>query len=391
MELEFNIKKATHSIFSTMCLSFFLLFLILFSNNKVSRFFETQIFFEVYFVLSFLLIQFILLFRLYTCHKKKMKIEVSEASISIPNIFLGVKSYSIENVGSVEFLRGMNKNLGLVLGIKNRSRYLVDKSIFVNDKDFEKFFNVLQKEVNKKHNEEVLGVFEVLAKGQVNKKSTSTNILALVLITCYLFSLVASANSSPSEEFLLFAANTKEIFLNLEIYRIFSSFWFHTRPNHLILNILVLGLLGQCLEKVFSSIRLINIVFISGIISVLTSNQFSSFDASIGSSGGIFGLWGAYVCLKYKYGKYLPGSINVLPNGRLVFLLIGELLLEIFWLTSVDYYSHIGGFIAGFVYLYFAPLGPKLEYVDQPTLIEKNLSVILVSSYSAGLVYFLFL
>jgi len=66
-------------------------------------------------------------------------------------------------------------------------------------------------------------------------------------------------------------------------------------------------------------------------------------------------------------------------------------LLEIFWLTSVDYYSHIGGFIAGFVYLYFAPLGPKLEYVDQPTLIEKNLSVILISSYSAGLVYFLFL
>ena len=391
MELEFNIKKAMHSILSTMCLSFILLFIILLSDNKVSVFFEEQFIFELYFLSTFIFIQFVFLFRMYRFSKKEMKIEATEVSISIPNIFLGVKKYSIENIFSVEFLCGMNKNLGLVLGIKNRARFLVDKSIFLNNEDFEKFYIFLKNEVNKKNNKEILDVYEVLAKGQVNKKSTGTNVLALILIACYFLGLVASADSSPSEEFLLLAANTKEIFLNSEIYRIFSSFWFHTRPYHLILNVLVLGLLGQCLEKVFSCIRLINIVFFSGIISVLTSSQFSSFDASIGASGGIFGLWGAYACLKYKYGKFLPGSINILPNGRLVFLLVGELLLEIFWLENVDYYSHIGGFIAGFAYLYFAPLGPKLEKVDQPTLIEKNLSVILILGYSTGLVYFLLL
>ena len=383
MDMEFNINKAISSILTTTLLSSILFSLIFFSNNKISRYFDIHPYFELFSVVVFIIILFLLLFRIFSFFQRKLKIIATENFLLIPNIYLGVKKILIKELFSVEYLVVMGKNVGIVLGVKNNSRYIIDKSIFISDKDFEEYFKYIKKEVSRSNEIEILEVFENLSKSQVVNKSKSLNILALILLFCYLISLVSTFEFSPSEDFLLLAANTKEIFMDLEVYRIFTSFFFHTRPYHLLLNIVVLGLLGPVIEKTFSIIRFINIILISNIVAVFSSNYFSYFDASIGSSGGVFGLWGAFAFLKFRYEKYLPGSVNLLPTGRLLTLLLGELFLEIFWLENVDYFAHIGGFIAGFVYLYFAPLGPKLEYVDQPTLIEKNLSVILISSYSA--------
>jgi len=70
-------------------------------------------------------------------------------------------------------------------------------------------------------------------------------------------------------------------------------------------------------------------------------------------------------------------------------LVVIEILVEYFFLENIDHYNHIGGFIAGFIYLYFAPLGATLETIDQPVLVEKILCGGLVLCFSTGLAYFL--
>lgn len=391
IELDFNIKKARKSIFSTIFLSCILSSIILFTNNKISSFLEDNIYFALFFVGVYLLILAMMMGRLFLFYKNKLNISINHKSALIPNIYLGKKSFNFKDMFSVEYLVVNKKNVGIILGIRKKSRYLIDKNVFLSDGDLNVFFENLKKKVNGMNHDEVTEVFGALSKTQSINKSIAVNLIATILIICYCISLFASGANKPNEEFLLLAANTKELVSNHEFYRIFSSFLFHTRPYHLMLNILVLGFLGPVLERIFSSIRISNIILLSSISAVFFSNYFSGFDASIGASGGVFGLWGAFACLKFQYEKFLPASVNLIPSFRLTILLVSELLLEIFWLTSVDYFAHIGGFIAGFAYLYFAPLGPKLEKVDQPTLIEKNLSVILILGYSTGLVYFLLL
>ena len=72
-----------------------------------------------------------------------------------------------------------------------------------------------------------------------------------------------------------------------------------------------------------------------------------------------------------------------------MWILIIEFFAEIFFFENVGVFNHLGGFIAGFAYMYFIPLGKKLETIDKPTIFEKGLCVTLVGCYTLGLGYFL--
>lgn len=93
--------------------------------------------------------------------------------------------------------------------------------------------------------------------------------------------------------------------------------------------------------------------------------------------------------MKYKYEKFLPGSVNAGTLNTLVWLLALQFTLEILVFENIGISNHIGGFVAGFLYLYFAPLGATLETIDQPVLAEKILCCGLGLSFAAGLGYFL--
>ena len=391
ISFTFNIEKAKKSIISVVLLSSSLFLLLLLTNNKVSRFFEENILFEIYFCAVFLGVMLILVSRLYLYSKAKNNISINNYHISIPNIFLGYKKIYIKEIFSVEYLKLKNAKIAIIIGIKNKSRYMVDKSIFANSEDFSKFYDYIKQRVSNGLEIEVRNVQESISVKQSRNISYGINVLALILALCYVLSAIENNGPRPNENFLLLAANTKDIFQNSEIYRISSSFFFHTRPLHIIINLMVLGLLGPVLNRVFSNIRIINIIFVANLLAVTTSNLFSSFDASIGASGGIFGLWGALACLKLKFERFLPASTNLVPTNRLIFILFAEFYLEIFWLHNVDYFSHLGGLVGGFLYLYFTPLGVNLELIDKPAKIEKYVFCGLVTFYASGLISFFFL
>ena len=87
----------------------------------------------------------------------------------------------------------------------------------------------------------------------------------------------------------------------------------------------------------------------------------------------------------------MPGSINPVPAGRFYLILCLEVIAEIFIVENADYVNHLGGFVAGFAYIYLITRDADPESVDRPALFEKGLFVTLVSAHALGLSYFLLL
>ena len=386
---SFNKKRAKKTLISTAFFVGIFLFLISNTENKISLFVQQNSYLQIIFIFWLFIFLLLLLLSL----SKRMKeaiIEVDNKQISVTSVYLTKKKYLIDEIFSVETLKVNTLDTGIILGLKNKPRVIIDKYIFSNEEDFFNFFENLKNKVHSSANKETLEVSEQLSNYQIVKSSIFINVIAGLLVVLYLLSLLSSKSVSPTEDFLLLAANTQAIISGFEVYRIVSSFFFHSGWMHLGLNILVFGLIGPPLERALSSTRLINIVFIANIVAVFSSNLFSPFDASIGASGGIFGLWGALFCLKLKYEKYLPASVNLLPTRRLIEILAFELIAEIFFLSNVDYFSHIGGLITGFALVWFSPLGDRLEFAGEPARAEKVVSIALVAFYILAMCYFLY-
>jgi rhomboid protease GluP len=221
------------------------------------------------------------------------------------------------------------------------------------------------------------------------KIRAATTLLFILFLVIYFLSTTGKFDFGDDFGFVLEGAGSKRVFEHFEIYRVFSSAFIHANFFHLFMNLLILGAVGDVLEKAVSSLRFLNIFFIATLSGFFTFFLFSYDEFGVGASGGIYGLWGAYLCLKFKYEELLPGSVNAGTTNTLIWLLALQFTLEIFVFENIGISNHIGGFVAGFLYLYFALLGAKLETIDQPVMVEKILCGGLVLSFAAGLGCFL--
>lgn len=388
----FNTEKARNTIFIFFASSLLLIFLIGITDNKITNNFgELREWLVAFFILYFFLI-LVFIRRLFFFYRgDNYEITLNGDVLVIPTFYMGRKLIYSNEIYSVEYQSFKGKPVGIILGLKNKGMYCVDKERFVNAEEFEEFYLLLNEYLHLSGNHENKDVIKFIAAKQENGFAFFSYIAALLAIVFFFIGTGGGIEYSENINFLLIGANTKSIIENLEIYRIASSIFLHTSIIHLSLNIFMLAIFSELLEKTISFVRITNLFLISSYFAVVSSAFFSSFDASIGASGGIFGLWGGYTFLKTKYEKYLPGSINAISLRKIYLVLLFEIILETFVIENVDYYNHIGGFIAGFAYLYFAPLGPRLELVDQPTSPEKYLFGFLVIFYSIGLSWFLLL
>lgn len=133
-----------------------------------------------------------------------------------------------------------------------------------------------------------------------------------------------------------------------QYYRLFTSLFIHFNINHLVNNMVMLGILGQTLELERGKIRFILIYFISGLggstFSLYYNYMNQSNVISGGASGAIFGLMGALLAFVL---------ITRRPLGRLskrgmIFCVVFSLYIG-FTSSGVDNIAHIGGLIVGFL------------------------------------------
>jgi membrane associated rhomboid family serine protease len=142
--------------------------------------------------------------------------------------------------------------------------------------------------------------------------------------------------------------------LNHEYWRLITFGFLHYDATHILLNTLLLLLVGPLVERSAGTAWLLLIFLGSSVASgvgILFKHQlWPSHGASIGASGGLFGLLGAALVLVWR----LP-SQKRLVRVSLFVVLAGGLIYSL--LPGVSLVGHIVGLVAGAVIALFAKAG----------------------------------
>ena len=131
-----------------------------------------------------------------------------------------------------------------------------------------------------------------------------------------------------------------------EWYRLISSMFLHLDIEHLILNMMSLYIFGKHVETYTSSLKMLGIYFVSGIVGNLFTLALMTTSLSIGASGAIFGLLGALIALL---------MISKMYDRKVIFqLLIAAVVMAVISILvrNVNIVAHLSGLIGGILAVY---------------------------------------
>ncbi len=128
-----------------------------------------------------------------------------------------------------------------------------------------------------------------------------------------------------------------------EIYRLFTSIFIHGSIDHIVSNAFGTVIFGIRTEKYYGRLQFLLIYLLSGIASSGFSVVFTRMP-SIGSSGAVFGLFGAVLSRVYVTKHHVDG---VSLSFMLVYTAIN--LLSGLFNPQIDNFGHIGGMLTGLI------------------------------------------
>ena len=115
-------------------------------------------------------------------------------------------------------------------------------------------------------------------------------------------------------------------------------------PIHLAFNMLALHSLGTPIETFLGRSKFLTIFFVSLIGGSITSAMFLGYSGySIGASGAVFGLFGAWAVISKRIGAEVKSTLVIIGLNFLLGFTIG----------GVDWRAHLGGLIAGYAVTQF--------------------------------------
>jgi rhomboid protease GluP len=153
------------------------------------------------------------------------------------------------------------------------------------------------------------------------------------------------SNEAITSILLQYGAKDNQLILQGEYWRFLTAIFLHANLLHVGLNLLNFLFLGITLERLFGRASFLFIFLITGLISTICSFLFSPSAISVGASGAIFGLVGAYSLFIWRHRLAFPR--NGLGAILWLVIVIGANLGIGFALTNVDNMAHLGGLISG--------------------------------------------
>ena len=166
-------------------------------------------------------------------------------------------------------------------------------------------------------------------------------VLTLITVICafYLYELV---DSGIIGTFALYGIDLLKV--TNEWYRLITVALVHdnssTIPIHLAFNMLALHSLGTPIETFLGRNKFLIIFFVSLIGGSLTSALFLGYNGySIGASGAVFGLFGAWAVISRRIGAEVKSTLVIIGLNFVLGFTIG----------GVDWRAHLGGLITGAV------------------------------------------
>jgi membrane associated rhomboid family serine protease len=156
---------------------------------------------------------------------------------------------------------------------------------------------------------------------------------------------------------------------NGDYWTLMSSAFMHGSFLHIAFNMYVLWIMGPTLERVLGHSRFIALYLLAAFGGAVASYAFSDFrSVSVGASGAIFGLMGAFVVA----GRRLRYDVTQ------VLVLLGINLVFGFLQPGIDWRAHIGGLVVGALVAAIFVFAPRRNQVLIQTLGCLGLLLILV-------------
>lgn len=139
---------------------------------------------------------------------------------------------------------------------------------------------------------------------------------------------------------------------------------------HLVMNVVALFQLGTLYELMFGTKRFTIIYFVTGIIASITSLLMPPHGPSVGASGAIFGIMGAFVFSILRSPRFRHERAARSIVNQVVFWAIANIAIGL-RLPQIDNSAHIGGLIAG---LLIGALWPHRVPPPPPTQVVVDVS-----------------
>lgn len=164
-------------------------------------------------------------------------------------------------------------------------------------------------------------------------------VLSLITVICafYLWELL---DSGLIGTFALYGIELLKV--TNEWYRLVTVALVHDNssvlPIHLAFNMIALHSLGTPVEALLGRVKFLVIFFVSLIGASLTSAMFLGYNGySIGVSGAVFGLFGAWIVIGRRIGVDVKSTYVIIALNFVLGFTIG----------GVDWHAHLGGLITG--------------------------------------------
>ena len=168
--------------------------------------------------------------------------------------------------------------------------------------------------------------------------------LSLIFVNVLMFIVFSVA--LPQENVLIFVQINRNVILNYELWRLFTSLFFHGDYIHLFSNMLGLLIFGATVEnnRNISKLKYLIIYFISGLIGNLFTLILLPLNTiSLGASGAIFGLIGvAFIIVATDSPPLLFYAIFYI--AYFVVASLGP---------GINLWAHIFGLLGGLIFGFF--------------------------------------
>ncbi len=214
----------------------------------------------------------------------------------------------------------------------------------VKEKGLELFMK-LTEEINNKNKDDATKANEIFSK----KRPIITYALIVSNIIMFLMLVLSGASVFNIDPNILYSfgglVNHHMMNSITDYFALISSMFLHANIIHLLINLYALYIIGPQLESFFGKAKYLTIYLVSGIVGGLVSMLFLGDNVvTVGASGSIFGLLGAFIYFGYHYRVYLGTVIK----SQIIPILVLNLIIGLA-ISGIDMGAHIGGFIGGFI------------------------------------------
>lgn len=157
-----------------------------------------------------------------------------------------------------------------------------------------------------------------------------------------------------SKVLILAGAKYNPLIIQGQYWRFITPIFLHVNALHVGLNMLNLLFLGIYLERLAGHLRLLFIYLVSGVISTIASFYLAPHDLSVGASGALFGLVGAYSTFILMHRRAM--NWQGIPAIIELIIIVGFNLGLGLVVPNIDNSAHVGGLISGcFLGWWFMP------------------------------------